>query len=97
MSAVKIEENVRGFHIYGEPVICTYGTAVRVYESSSAEGPHVWLNVTVDPRRLKDQPSGEGTAHLNEQQARDVVARLLAWLDEIPSRWGAAEPAKEGK
>jgi hypothetical protein len=77
----------RGFHQYGVPVVCTYGSQVEVYESSSAEGPHVWIKVQVDPRVLTRQPYGEGVAHLNEEQARAVIARLQAWLDEIPSRW----------
>lgn len=77
----------RGFHGYGGSVVCTYGTTVMVYESSSALGPHVWLNVKVDPLRLTDQPAGEGAAHLNEEQARALVARLQTWIDEIPKRW----------
>lgn len=85
---MKITKTQRGFHKYGSAVRCTYGTTIRVYESSAASGPHVWLNLVVDPNQLKDQPSGEGTAHLNKRQARAVVARLQAWIDEIPSRWG---------
>lgn len=78
----------RGFHGYGKPVFCTYNTRIEVYESSAASGPHVWLNLRVDPTSLRDQPSGEGTAHLNESQTRALVARLQTWLDEIPRRWG---------
>lgn len=88
-TTIDITENARGFHVYGEPVICTYGSTIRVYESSAASGPHVWLNVLCDGNILRHQPSGEGTAHLNEEQARALVARLQAWLDEIPSRWEA--------
>lgn len=92
MSEVKIiERSDRGFHQYGEePVRCTYGTSVEVYESSSAEGPHVWLKLLCDSHVLSNQAAGEGTAHLNEAQAREVIARLQAWVDEIPSRWGRA-------
>lgn len=75
--------NDRGFHQYGDPVSCSYGTLIDVYESSSAEGPHCWLKLTHGP--LMGQ--GEAFAHLNESQARSVIARLQAWLDEIPSRW----------
>lgn len=90
---VTITTTQRGFHRYGEPVICTYGTKVEVYESSSAEGPHVWLNLECDMENLRSQKAGEGTAHLNEEQARAVIARLQTWLDEIPSRWNrAAQP-----
>lgn len=87
MSAIEITENQRGFHQYGEPVVCTYGSTIRVYESSAAMGPHVWLNVKCDGVSLHDQPEGEGTAHLNEEQARELIARLQAWVDEIPERW----------
>lgn len=82
-----LERGDRGFHGYGEPMRCTYGTEIEVYESSSAEGPHVWLKLRCDPRVLSRQEAGEGTAHLNEAQARDLIARLETWLQEIPSRW----------
>lgn len=96
MSDIEITETSnRGFHQYGEPFLCTYGTRLRVYESSSAEAPHVWLNMKADLRVLRDEGRGEATAHLNEEQARALVARLQAWLDEIPERWGA--PRREGE
>lgn len=78
----------RGFHEYGDPMHCTYGTDIAVYESSAAAGPHVWLKLRCDPRFLGDQPGGEGTAHLNKRQALALIARLQTWVDEIPSRWG---------
>lgn len=85
---IEIAKTNRGFHIYGEPVVCTYGSEIRVYESSAATGPRVWLSVKCDGISLHDQPEGEGTAHLDENQARALIARLQAWVDEIPSRWG---------
>ena len=84
---IEITETSRGFHIYGEPVVCTYGSEIRVYESSAGDVPHVWLSVKCDGVSLHDQPEGEGAAHLNENQARSLIARLQAWVDEIPSRW----------
>ena len=92
--------NDRGFHGYGrEPLRCTYDSEIRVYESSVASDPHVWLNIVCNPRVLRDQPPGEGTAHLNEQQARDLIDRLQTWLDEIPTRWArpAGDKKKRGK
>jgi hypothetical protein len=83
-----VKRGDRGFHGYGEPFRDSYGAELNVYESSSAEGPHVWLKVACDPMVLRDQPPGVGTAHLNEEQARALIARLQTWLDEIPSRWG---------
>jgi hypothetical protein len=90
--------NDRNFHGYGrEALRCTYNSEIRVYESSAASGPHVWLNIRCDPRVLRDQPPGEGTAHLNEEQARDLVDRLQTWLDEIPSRWARPKTQKKTK
>lgn len=77
----------RGFHGYGKPLHCTYKSKIEVYESSAANGPHVWLSVRVDPAVLDMQEYGEGTAHLNERQARALIDRLQAWVDEIPKRW----------
>lgn len=76
----------RGFHQYGQAFADTYGSFVDVYESSSAEGPHVWLKV-VDRRTQMG-----GHAHLTPTQARKVIARLQAWLDEIPSPLGPMTP-----
>jgi hypothetical protein len=80
-----IDRGDRGFHGYGEPFKCTYGTEVEVYESSAAINPHVWLKLTQGGSLHFED--GEGVAHLDEEQARALIARLQAWLDEIPSRW----------
>lgn len=85
----------RGFHQYGEPFCCTYRTRLRVYESSSAEAPHVWLHMQSDLTVLRDEQRGEATAHLNEEQARALIARLQSWLDEIPARWGANDAGEK--
>jgi hypothetical protein len=77
----------RGFHGYGKPMRCEYRTEIEVYESSSASGPHVWLSLKVDPTVLRQQPSGEAVAHMNAKQARDLIARLQTFVDEIPKRW----------
>ncbi|AVP67345.1 hypothetical protein [Prescottella equi] len=84
MSDIEITTTPRGFHRYGTPVATTYGHTVDVYESSAASGPHVWLAVE------SGETTSPGHVHLNEEQARAVVARLQAWLDEIPARWGVA-------
>lgn len=78
-----------GFHQYGADHICTYGTTISVYESSSAEGPHCWLNLKNGPELSGPYADPhEGTAHLNPEQARLLIRRLQTWLDEIPRRWG---------
>lgn len=84
----------RGFHGYGTPLKCTYGTTMKVYESSSAEGPHVWLNVEVNHAVLSRHQPGEASAHLNKKQAQALINRLQTWIDEIPSRWGRRVNAK---
>ncbi|NKR75829.1 hypothetical protein GS492_25135 [Rhodococcus hoagii] len=81
---IPITTTPRGFHVYGDDVVTTYGHKVSVYESSAAESPHVWL--AVEP----GETASLGHAHLNEEQARAVVARLQAWLDAIPARWNVA-------
>jgi hypothetical protein len=79
----------RGFHQYGEDHRCCYGTKIRVYESSSAEGPHVWLALEQDVTVLNKPEPGIAHAHLDEAQARILIARLQAWVDEIPTRWSS--------
>jgi hypothetical protein len=79
----RIERGDRGFLGYGSPLTCSYGTSIEVYESSSAEGPHAWL-------KMRQGDRSEAFAHLSEEQARALVARLSAWLEDIPQRWGAA-------
>lgn len=77
--------NGRGFHVYGDPVSTDYGAKIRVYESSAASGPHVWMSVT--PGSVQPDKGGSVAAHMDATQTRAVIARLQAWLDEIPTRW----------
>ena len=81
----------RGFHGYGRPIKDSNGGTVNVYESSAASGPHVWLNIDASvwfhPRRSESKPH-DTSAHLNAAQARELIARLETWLEEIPERWG---------
>lgn len=70
----------RGFKHY-DSVPSTYGGTVRVYESSAASGPHIWLNA-VAPVDMND-PNGrqEGSAiHLTLENAtllRDQLTHLI--------------------
>jgi len=73
----------RGFHQYGEPFLDTYDAILDVYESSAASGPHVWLSIE---KGTVDAAQG-AVAHLNPKQAEQLIDRLQAWIDEIPSRW----------
>lgn len=75
----------RGFHSYGEPFRDTYGAELEVYESSSAEGPRVWLRI--QGGHANDRASDHHVAHLNKRQALALIDRLQTWIDDIPSRW----------
>ncbi len=94
MSVPILTRGDRGLHGYGPPMRCSYGSVIEVYESSSAEGPHVWLKVDASgwlTRERSHRNPGDfavGTAHLNEEQARALIDSLQTWLDEIPARWG---------
>lgn len=67
---------------YFEPVPSVYGGHARVYESSAASGPHVWLKVE-SPVDLNepDGPTQEGVAHLTLEDAEKLGKQLL-WFVE---------------
>jgi hypothetical protein len=68
----------RGFKHFKE-VPSTYGGHVRLYESSAAGWPHVWL-ATVCPASLNDPtgPGVEAVAHLTLEDA-EVLRDQLSW------------------
>lgn len=70
----------RGFH-HSSPVQSTYGGEVRVYESSAAHSPHIWLAATV-PADLNDPtgPSIEAHTHLSANDAEILRDQLTALL-----------------
>lgn len=74
-SKVDITTTPRGFHIYGPPIPLEHDGDIRIYESSNAMGPHVWMALHTD------------TVELTPDSARAIVGALQTWLDEIPSRW----------
>ena len=67
----------RGFTHLPEVTFESTGS-VRVYESSSAECPRIWLSVT-QPRPLASPASA--TAHLTLDEARMVAEQLLHLCD----------------
>lgn len=65
----------RGFAVYLE-LEDTYGNNVRIQESSSAEGPHIWLFCD----SMSEEQKG-ASPHLNLEQAeavRDALDRAIA-------------------
>jgi hypothetical protein len=72
----------RGF-VHFDPIPSTYGGAIRVYESSAASGPHIWVDIK-SPAKLQEvhpPPDGmtAGTAHLPLEQAI-MLRDQLNWL-----------------
>jgi len=75
---IQHETSDRGFKHY--PLIRTsYGHLLRVYESSAAFEPHLWL--AVDAKDTSNGDDGEMHVHLAEQEAREL-RDLLDWALE---------------
>ncbi len=71
----------RGFkHL--PPIPSSYGGTVRAYESSNAEGPHVWLTSEC-PSDLNrpDSPQVETPMHLTVESAQQLVDQLQFLID----------------
>jgi hypothetical protein len=71
----------RGF-IHGDDIPSAYGGYIKVYESSAASAPHIWVR-TVCPSNLNDLTSTpiEAVAHLTLDDAarlRDQLSYLIA-------------------
>ncbi len=79
-----VEKNSRGFEQYGE-VGTTYGHTVRVYESSAARGPHVWVNTRPTVTPYSD--FAETTVHLDLLQAMTLRGMLDEFIEGVPERW----------
>ncbi|QIG58190.1 hypothetical protein SEA_SKOG_38 [Gordonia phage Skog] len=75
-NGVRVSYNLRGFQVYGEPVVTrVYGDTVRIYQSSIAgEGPHAWLDVT------EGQTKRSVMAHLSLDEAIGVRDLLDAFI-----------------
>jgi hypothetical protein len=78
--ALTPEYSERGFKHF-PPIPSAYGGDIRVYESSAASAPHVWIR-TVCPVDLNkpDGPAVEAVAHLHIDDAivlRDQLTYLL--------------------
>lgn len=67
----------RGFHGYTK-FKDTYGAEVKVYQSSAAMYDAVWVSAIGGGVKGND-----GVAHLNEAQARELIAALQLWLEDI--------------
>lgn len=78
--------NDRGFLTYaGGPIETSYGHTIRVQESSSASGPHVWLFIGDSPQVPGHDP------HLNLEQAIALRAALDQFIQAVPERWNGGQ------
>lgn len=83
--------NDRGFLTYaGGPIRTSYGHEVRVQESSSAEGPHVWLFIGDSPTTSSHHP------HLDLEQAVALRAALDQFIEGVPERWSDGQSLLDG-
>ena len=72
----RVASNNRGFMSYGDPILCEYGTALNIRDSSCAEGPHMWLSL-IDTDKVS-----RVSMHLDYVQVMALVAKCQAWLDD---------------
>jgi hypothetical protein len=84
-SGVRWTKTDRGFKHYGA-IPVTRGNVVRVFESSAADGPHLWVTL--------DDPHG----HLTLDQAvqlRDTLTAAITGHYQVeqpdPARWAAGD------
>ena len=70
----------RGFKHF-TPIATDYGHVVRVYESSAAESPHLWLAIDATDSALRGDKGIQTAAHLSLEQAealRDSLTVAIA-------------------
>lgn len=88
---MKVEPNGRGFK-QSEELICTYGTKVRVQESSAAMEPHIWIymdqphdiNSACIAMQTDQEYTGEystASAHLTLEQAKEIRDALTHLIE----------------
>lgn len=85
----------RGFKYY-EPIETDYGHEIRVYESSAARRPCIWLSVKLTEE--KSRGSGiapcEANAHMTIEQAemvRDVIDAAIKNHYQLSEQWHLGE------
>ena len=73
----------RGFVTYtgDQPIRTSYGHVITVRESSSAEGPHVWLFIGPSATAEGHDP------HLDLAQAIALRSALTRFISDASTRW----------
>lgn len=77
----------RGFKHY-EPIASTYGDQVRVYESSAADSPHLWVALDSSRSQLANADAAPA-AHLDVEAVEALIATLQVGLANHYQRDGA--------
>lgn len=83
------ETSERGF-LQGDRVRTAYGAEVRFVESSSAEGPHIWL-FAEQPELGPSPPYLEpfdASCHMTLEQAKQIHDNLGGMIEAVAGRWG---------
>lgn len=88
---IKINYSNRGF-IYLDDTTTDYGADVSIYESSSAEGPHIWLGIDQPPPDHGGAlQEASARAHMSLSQAEIVYAKLGRMIELTKERWSLEE------
>ncbi len=85
---LRVVDNDRNLGRYAE-FKDSYGADVKVSQSSSAEGPHVWLFIKGGGANRPDHhltEKGEAATHLSLAQAALVRDALSEWLEDFAPR-----------
>jgi hypothetical protein len=85
-----MKENVseRGF-VHLDPVRTDYGADVRIYESSAAMAPHIWLAVDQPPpKNGGEMAEAHAHAHMSLPQAEEIHAQLGHMIERTKKNWG---------
>lgn len=81
MSVEGMHKSDRGF-IQGTEIESGYGGFIKVYESSAASHPHIWVRI-VCPVNMNN-PEGEmmdATSHLTIENAEELIDQLQYLID----------------
>ncbi len=87
MGKENIEFNDRGFAAF-EEFDTTYGAKLRVYESSAALGPHIWLKAQQpEPKHSGQLDAFDASVHMNLKQAEQLRDNLTYLIDHAKEAW----------
>lgn len=82
--------NDRGF-VATDETLTDYGSTVRFGESSSAEGPKLWMWTEQPPPQYGGQlEQGSVSTHMTLEQAREIHAKLGRMIEFTEKSWGVA-------